>query len=146
VSYGIQVIVVCHSDIGAAREIAARFVAPLARFQVIQGKAAGPQRDDDAANFEAIRRGYDMNKHGDLHAHDKLVRETLTGSFVERFAILGTPERCADRLLELHALGIDRFVVVGPGLYPEPANRGSSSFASEVMPVVRAVSVRRAHA
>jgi 5,10-methylenetetrahydromethanopterin reductase len=146
VSYGAQVIVICHRDVGAARAIAARFVAPLARFQVIQGNAAGPQRDGDVANFDAIRRGYDMKKHGDMHAHDEILRESLTVDFVERFAILGPPERCAERLLELHALGIDRFVIVGPGYYPEPVNRGSPSFASEVMPVVRGLAARRAHA
>jgi 5,10-methylenetetrahydromethanopterin reductase len=146
VSYGIQVIVVCHGDVGAAREIAARFVAPLARFQVIQRDAAGPQRDGDAANYEAIRRGYNMNKHGELHAQDKLLKATLAPEFVERFAILGSPERCTERLLELHALGIDRFVIVGPGYYPEPAQRGSSLFASEVMPVIRRLAEERARA
>ena len=63
VSYGAQIIVVCHPEIEAVRQIATTMVAPLARFQVIQGDAAGPKSDNDAENFAAIRRGYDMTKH-----------------------------------------------------------------------------------
>jgi 5,10-methylenetetrahydromethanopterin reductase len=92
----------------------------------------------DKANFEAIQRGYDMNKHSDVHANDKVIGESLTWDFVERFAVVGTPEQCTKRLLELHALGIKRFVIVGPGFYPEPGKAGESLFAKEVMPAVRA--------
>lgn len=137
VSYGVQIIVICHPNVDAMRELATRFVTPLARFQVIQGEAAGPRTASDAANFAAIRRGYDMNKHGDIHANDKLIGESLTWDFVERFAIIGSPERCTQRLLELAKLGIERFVIVGPGFYPEPDPNGPSLFAREVIPAVR---------
>ena len=45
VVYGAQIIVVCHTDQDAAMELAASAVAPLARFQVIQGKVQGPVAD-----------------------------------------------------------------------------------------------------
>jgi 5,10-methylenetetrahydromethanopterin reductase len=126
---------VCNPDIEAIRDTATRFVAPLARFQVIQGEAAGPLTESDKENLAIIRRGYDMNKHGDTH--DKVVEAPLTWDFVERFAVVGSPERCTERLLELHKLGIKRFVIVGPGFYPEP-QKNRSLFASEVIPAVRA--------
>jgi 5,10-methylenetetrahydromethanopterin reductase len=134
-SYGVQLILVCNPDIEAIRETATRFVAPLARFQVIQGEAAGPLTESDKKNLDIIRRGYDMNKHGDTH--DKVIEAPLTWDFVERFAVVGSPERCIERLLELHKLGIERFVIVGPGFYPE-RQRDRSLFASEVIPAVRA--------
>lgn len=142
VSYGAQVIVVCHPDIEAVRAAATSFVAPLARFQVIQSTAAGPQTAEDAANFAAIRGSYDMTKHSQTIAHDKLKNAALDWDFVQRFAIVGPPAHCTARLLELAALGIERFVVVGPGFHPEAGQGGRSLFATEVMPRVREAVVR----
>jgi 5,10-methylenetetrahydromethanopterin reductase len=138
ISYGAQIIVLCHRDIEAVRPMAASFVAPLARFQVIQGEAVGPKSESDADNFAAIRKGYDMTKHGKVLSHDKLKGACLTPDFVERFAIMGPPDRCIERLLELYAIGIERFVIVGPGFHPEDRADGKSLFATEVMPAVRA--------
>jgi 5,10-methylenetetrahydromethanopterin reductase len=137
-SYGAQIIVVCHPDIEAVRAAATSFVAPLARFQVIQGDAAGPKNGSDEKNFAAIRSGYDMTKHGQKISHEKLKGASLSWDFVERFAIVGPPDRCIKRLLELAALGLSRFVVVGPGFHPEVRPDGPSLFAREVMPALRA--------
>jgi 5,10-methylenetetrahydromethanopterin reductase len=138
ISYGAQIIVVCHRDSRVLREVAPSMVAPLARFQVIQGDAAGPKVQSDADNFSAIRRGYDMTKHDQRISHEKLGGASLSWDFVTRFAIVGSPEKCTERLLELAALGIERFVVVGPGFHPEANAAGPPLFVSEVMPAVRA--------
>jgi 5,10-methylenetetrahydromethanopterin reductase len=138
ISFGAQIVLVCHPDVNAVMDAAASFVAPLARFQVIQGHAAGPQSESDASNFEVIRNGYDMTKHAETISHEKLGAAALTHDFVRRFAIVGTPEHCIERLLELHALGIERFVVVGPGFHPESEPEGPGLFVREVMPAVRA--------
>jgi 5,10-methylenetetrahydromethanopterin reductase len=137
ISYGMQVIVVCHPDLDAVRGVATSMVAPLARFQVIQGDAAGPATRGDAENFAAVRRGYDMNKHAMIHSDEKIKGATLSWDFVQRFAIVGSPDHCVERLLELAALGIERFVIVGPGFHPEAGDRRRTLFASEVMPAVR---------
>jgi 5,10-methylenetetrahydromethanopterin reductase len=137
-SYGAQIVVVCHPDIEAVRQAATSFVAPLARFQVIQGHAAGPKEGSDEANFAALRRAYDMTRHGRVSSDEKLKGESLTPDFVDRFAIIGPPDHCIERLLQLTRLGIDRFVVVGPGFHPEATPDGHSLFAREVMPAVRA--------
>jgi 5,10-methylenetetrahydromethanopterin reductase len=138
ISYGAQIIVVCHTNIEAVREAAASFVAPLARFQTIQGAPAGPQTGSDAENFSAISTGYDMTKHSKIISKMKLSGASLTAEFVERFAIVGPPDHCIERLLQLAALGIERFVIVGPGFHPEARNDGKSLFVTEVMPAVRA--------
>jgi 5,10-methylenetetrahydromethanopterin reductase len=137
VSYGVQIIVVCHTDLEAVRKAATGMVAPLARFQVIQGDAAGPKSSDDSENFAAIRTGYDMTKHGMAVADDKIKGATLSWDFVRRFAIVGPPDHCIERLLQLAALGIERFVIVGPGFHPEARSSARSLFVSEVLPVVR---------
>jgi len=137
ISYGAQVIVVCHPDREAMLPLVASFVAPLARFQVIQGAAAGPTSAGDEADLAAVRSGYDMTKHDAIASHEKIVGTTLTRDFVQRFAIVEPPDHCIERLLQLRALGIDRFVVVGPGFHPEATYDGGSLFAREVMPAIR---------
>ena len=134
VSYGAQIIVVCDTDEDKALEWAMGAVAPLARFQVIQGEAAGPTGGSDADNLDAVRTSYDMNKHGHINEGEKMVGKSFTPDFVRRFAIVGPPDHCTERLLELIRCGLERFVIVGPGFYDEP--RGL--FAREVMPAVRA--------
>lgn len=137
-SYGVQLIVVCHPELEAVREVATSFVAPLARFQIMLGDASGPRSESDRRNLEKIRAGYDMNTHGDVEAVDRLGGGKLDFDFVRRFAIVGPPEHCVERLLELHALGIERFVIVGPGFHPEVDAKGPPLFAREVMDAVRA--------
>lgn len=139
ISFGAQIIVICHPDKAAMmRDVAPSMVAPLARFQVIQREAAGPQSGSDATNFDAVRRSYDMNQHDRVLSHDKLRDAAFTPDFVERFAIVGPPDHCVERLLQLVALGLTRFVIVGPGFHPEAGGGRQSLFAREVLPAVRA--------
>jgi 5,10-methylenetetrahydromethanopterin reductase len=138
VSYGAQVIVVCHSDEDVAMETAMRMAPPLARFQVMQGEAAGPSGAADSSSYGAIRRGYDMTKHGGIHEEKRLTQGALDADFVRRFAIVGSPERCTERLLALRRAGLERFVVVGPGFYPPEWGEAAHLFAREVLPALRA--------
>lgn len=144
ISYGVQVLVICHVDVEAVRELAMSFAAPFARFQVMQGSAAGPMSGSDEENFAAARRGYDMTKHGDTGPEDRLRGARLTWDFVQRFAIVGPPDHCIERLLQLEALGVGRFVIVGPGFHPEATTGGQSLFAREVMPALRLEQARAA--
>jgi 5,10-methylenetetrahydromethanopterin reductase len=136
VSWGVEIIVMCHPDIEAVRDAATSAVAPLARFQVMLAEAAGPLDELDRRNLGAIRRGYDMNKHSSQDPHSKIIGAEIDFDFVRRFAIVGPPDHCIERLRALIALGIERFVVVGPGFHPE-YQAGRSLFAEEVIPALR---------
>ncbi len=72
VSYGAQLVVVCHPDAATAMGVAMHMVPPLARFQVISGSKVGPTDAAADANLEAVRKGYDMTKHGDIGGADKI--------------------------------------------------------------------------
>jgi 5,10-methylenetetrahydromethanopterin reductase len=144
-SYGAQIIVVCTTDPEAGIEMAMRSCAPLARFQVIQGKAAGPASDIDAQNFAAIRKGYDMTKHSSLTDSKKIIGEQITPDFARRFAVVGGPEHCYERLLELAGTGLERMVVVGPGFYPESWGDKRHLFVREVMPALRKAFAESGH-
>jgi 5,10-methylenetetrahydromethanopterin reductase len=137
ISYGAQIVVVCHRDREAALEMAVSGAASLGRFQVIQGAPAGPMDADDAANFQAIRSGYDMNQHSKTEAV-KVIGASLGRDFVDRFTIAGPPDYCIPRLQALLACGLERLVVVGPGFYPDGVGGPKSLFATEVMPALRA--------
>jgi 5,10-methylenetetrahydromethanopterin reductase len=136
VSYGAQLVVVCHPDPEIALEQAMIMAPPLARFQVMEGAAAGPGGDN--ASLGAVRAGYDMNKHGGVLEKNKLTHGALSPDFVSRFAIAGTPDHCTERLLELRRAGLDRFVIVGPGFYPPQWGETRNLFAREVIPALRA--------
>ncbi|MEJ5977549.1 LLM class flavin-dependent oxidoreductase [Novosphingobium sp. PS1R-30] len=137
-SYGAQVIVVCHPNEATAMEVAMHMAPPLARFQVIQGKTVGPADAAMAQNMDAIKDGYDMTKHGVHDAEDRIVGGGMTREFVKRFAVVGTPDHCTERLLTLRAAGLERFVVVGPGFYPNEWGEAAGLFAREVIPALRA--------
>ena len=89
-------------------------------------------------NLDAIKSGYDMTKHGVHNAQDRIVGGSLSAEFVREFAIVGSPDHCTRRLLELKAMGLERFVAVGPGFYPASWGEAAGLFAREVMPALRA--------
>ena len=138
VSYGAQLVVVCHPDEDTAMEVAMHMAPPLARFQVISGTKVGPSGQAMSDNLDAIKSGYDMNKHGVHNAQDRIVGGGLSPEFVREFAIVGSPDHCTRRLLELKAMGLERFVAVGPGFYPASWGEAAGLFAKEVMPALRA--------
>jgi 5,10-methylenetetrahydromethanopterin reductase len=105
---------------------------------VIQGKTVGPADAAMAENMDAIKSGYDMRKHGIHDSKERLLGAGLTPDFVRRFAVVGSPDRCTERLLALRAAGLERFVVVGPGFYPAEWGEAAGLFQKEVMPALRA--------
>ena len=137
ISYGAQLVVVCHRDEEEAMNVAMRMAPPLARFQVIEGKQVGPQGSEASRNLDTIKSGYDMTKHGEINTADKIKGGGLTPEFVRNFAIVGSPDQVTERLLGLRKLGLERFVVVGPGFYSADWGDARNLFSREVIPALR---------
>ena len=59
--------------------------------------------------------------------------------FIERFALIGSAEKCIERLLSIKKLGIERIFVIGPRLdhFGQEANEAVARFAKEVIPALR---------
>ena len=68
----------------------------------------GAQVPSALTDYIKNRQGYDYNEHGRVgNSHTAFVPDEI----IDRFCILGPPERHVERLEELHALGVDQFAV-----------------------------------
>jgi 5,10-methylenetetrahydromethanopterin reductase len=135
VSVGSFVNVVAHPDVTAARELASGGVATFARFSVMHGTVSGPIDPDERDTLTAIHDAYDMTRHTQVGSPQAGI---LTPDFIDRFAVVGTPETCTRRLHQLVALGLDKLIVTGPTLGADPgeARAALERFASEVLPAL----------
>ncbi len=133
---GAYVNVVCHDDIDVARTLIAGGLATFARFSVMDGAVRTPIADDQRQVLIDVHGAYDMTHH--TRAGSSQTGE-LTADFTDRFGIVGSAERCIERLAELAALGIDRFVITGPSLGADAtaAAVATQNFTHLVMPGVR---------
>ena len=74
-----------------------------------------------------VGRRYDSNHHLENSAEHSAV---LDDDFLDRFAVVGDPERCAERVLELAGLGLERFVITGATI---DADRDQARVAARLM-------------
>lgn len=133
IAFGAYVNLGCHGDIAAARGLVRGGLTTFARFSVMHGKANGPVSTGDAAVLEKLRSNYDMRKHTQ---GDSRQAGTLTDDFVDRFAIVGSPDRCIERLRSLKALGLDKVAISGGmrGASAEDAAVSKRLVAEQVLP------------
>jgi 5,10-methylenetetrahydromethanopterin reductase len=136
ISFGAYVTVGCHPDVGTARDLVSGAVAAFAHFSSMPGSTGAGLAEADRAVVAEVGRRYDSNEHlSNKAAHTAALRP----EFVDRFAIVGPPPVCVDRLGELADLGIDRFVITGPSFRAdrEHARLAGQLLAHEVLPALR---------
>jgi 5,10-methylenetetrahydromethanopterin reductase len=100
------------------------------------GSTGAGLRDDDRAVVAEVGRRYDSTEHlSNRAAHTQV----LSPTFVDRFAIVGSPDACAERFRGLAALGIERFVVTGPsfGADRDHARTAGRLLVAELLPTLR---------
>jgi 5,10-methylenetetrahydromethanopterin reductase len=136
-SIGAYVTVGCHPDPAVARELVRGSVAAFAHFSAMPGSTGAGLDDHDRAVVAEVGRQYDSNLHlvnAAPHA------ASLEADFVDRFAIVGPPDVCIARLLELRSLGVERFVITGPsfGAARDDARLADQLVRDEVLPALRA--------
>lgn len=133
VAFGAYVNLGCHTDIAAARGLVRGGLTTFARFSVMHGKPNGPVSAQDRAQLETLVSNYDMKAHT---RGDSRQAGTLADDFVDRFAIVGTPDRCIERLRALKALGLDKVAISGGmrGASAEDAAVSKRLVAEQVLP------------
>ena len=110
VKFGAYINCGCHTDVDKARGLVRGGLTTFARFSVMHGKASGPVSDGDRAVLHDLRNSYDMKAHT---RGDSRQAGTLTAPFIDRFAVVGTPDQCIARLRGLAALGLDKVAMSG---------------------------------
>ncbi|MBS0539363.1 MAG: LLM class flavin-dependent oxidoreductase [Proteobacteria bacterium] len=127
----------CHTNMEAARSLVRGGLTTYARFSVMHGKANGPVTDKDRGLLESLRTNYDMKQHT---RGDSRQAGILTDDFIDRFAIVGTPERCIERLKSLAKLGLDKVAISGGmrGAPEEHIPLGKELVVKEVIPGMKA--------
>lgn len=141
ISFGAYVNVGCHPDLDAARGLISGAVAAFAHFSSMPGSTGAGLTESDRAVVAEVGRRYDSNEHlSNAAAHTA----ALEPQFVDRFAVVGPPGVCADRLRDLAGLGIDRFVITGASFRAdrERARTSEQLLTGELLPAVREWSTR----
>jgi 5,10-methylenetetrahydromethanopterin reductase len=134
--WGAYVPCVVHDDPEAGRHLGEGGLSLFARFSVMHGTVVGPASEQQRETLETIHRSYDMTHHAQAGSDQAGV---LTDEFAEGFGIIGPPAYCIARFQELMALGIERFIIVGPsqGADRNEADRARTRFVEEVLPALR---------
>jgi 5,10-methylenetetrahydromethanopterin reductase len=136
ISFGAYVNVGCHPDVETARALIGGAVAAFAHFSSMPGSTGAGLAETDRAVVAEVGRRYDSNEHLDNRAAHTSVLEP---EFVDRFAIVGPPSACAERIMALHELGLDRFVVTGAafGADRDDARTSHQLLTHELLPELR---------
>ena len=137
-SLGAYVNVATHPDIAVARNLVRGIVGTFAHFSGMRGAPTTSLPPEDRDVVERLDKEYDYGHHGLGQAsHARL----LDDAFVDRFAVVGPPDRCIERLQPLLRLGLDRLIIAsgGRGQDPGEVRAANDLFAREVLPVLKAV-------
>lgn len=134
VALGAFVNVAVHPDIAAARDLVRGSAAIFVHYASEGPSEVLPEEDREVV--ERLGAAYDERRHGlSTAGHAAL----LPDEFLDRFAVVGPTDRCAERLRELLGLGLERIVVV-PGSRdadPHALAESNARFATEVLPALR---------
>jgi len=133
---GLTLVVAPHEDLETALALAAGYAATHARFAAMGGRAVGAMASTDAATVGALARTYDLSSHGNAAAEHATA---LDREFLARFAVVGRPEDCVRRLLDLVAGGLDHLVLIPPGKEgaTEARSRSLELLNEAVLPALR---------
>jgi len=137
--------VVVHPDLAMARRLASGGLTTFARFSAMDGTVHTPIDDASKQTLRNVHAAYDMERHtraGSAQAAQ------LTDEFIDSFGIVGPAEHCIARLRALAALGVERFIVVGPSIDAdrEAAGLARRMFADDVLPALHETTPATANA
>ena len=134
--FGAYVNVACHDDIDVARKLVSGGLASFSRFSAMHGTPTGPMSGGADKVVRDIRDNYDMTSHGQPGSAQTAV---LTDDFIDRFAVVGDPDRFLSKIKEIIAVGIDRIVLHIPNQatreqFPEEATQAHHQLIKQVLP------------
>ncbi len=131
-SLGAFVNIGVHGDRAVARDLVRGSTAIFARFAT-EGAPADGLSEVTRSGIERLGADYDEARHGQAGAAHA---RGLEDGFIDRFAVVGTPDEVVERLRAIEATGIERVVAVPGSLDADPDLLAESNelFAAEVLP------------
>lgn len=135
-SFGLYLNVCVHDDVDTAADMLRGMVGTFAHFTGMHANTAAGLDARDQQVFRSLGQDYERPRHGH---NDAAHARALPLDFIERFAVVGPPQRCHAQLAALLAEGIDRLFVIGPrpDVVGEAAVVARKRFVHEVMPALR---------
>ena len=125
--YGAFVNMACHENVDTARLLVKGGLTTYARFSVMHGDVSGPVSQEQEQVLNRLHDAYNMNEHTRA---DSQQADVLTPGFIDRFAIVGSPDQCLDRIAELGDLGLDKLIVTGA---TAGADRAEAAHSQELL-------------
>lgn len=134
--FGAYVPVATSDDLERARKFAMPTSGLFARFSAMYGHVETPADADSESVFREVHARYDMNQHAQPGGRQTTA---LTPAFLDRFAIVGPPDVCIERIRRLEALGLDKLMISGPSfaMPSAEARAAGEAFTKGVMPAFR---------
>jgi 5,10-methylenetetrahydromethanopterin reductase len=133
-TFGTYMPIAPHPDPKVARSLVKGVAAVYARFQAMPGHQTDQTRAADRNVIEAVGKNYDNTAHGRSDARHTAY---LEDNFLDRFTVVGTPDRCVEQLVGLSKAGLDRIMLVGPNKLLEGHDESRRLLAEVVLPEVR---------
>lgn len=135
-SFGLYLNVCVHDDVDAAADMLRGMVSTFAHFTGMHASTAAGLDARDQQVFRSLGQDYERPRHGH---NDAAHARALPLDFIERFAVVGPPQRCQAQLEALLAEGVDRLFVIGPrpDVVGDAASVARKRFVHEVMPALR---------
>ncbi len=125
-----------HPDPVRSVELLRGTVGTFAHFSGMEGSTGEGQAPEDREQFESIHHNYERKKHTMATARHA---QALDPDFVRRFAAVGPPDECIERLRAVVAEGVDRLVFTFPSRDTDADDRRIAHrlFTDEVMPAIQ---------
>ena len=139
IAFGAYINCVPGKDLDQTRDLARGGLATFARFSVMHAKPNGPMSPEAAQALQGLYDTYDMNK----HTHDDSRQASgLPTDFIDHFGVIGTPEKCIEKLRSLIAIGLDKlfFGVMFRLVQTQEGRTAKALMEKEILPELRQVS------
>jgi probable F420-dependent oxidoreductase len=124
-------------DLAHARDQVRWFPALVSNHVVdLVDRYADAELPHELTDFIERRKGYDYSHHARAGSSNA---DFVTDEVVDRFCVIGTAERCAEKLAELESLGVRQFNIYSMVDDPESVLR---AFGTEIIPRFRTARVK----
>jgi len=138
---GAYINLICDHDEKRAISLARMLAGLVAHFTAMKGASTEHLPDKLLPVTQQLQTDYDMKNHSSEKGQHL---DLIDDDFIEWFSIVGSPQKCIDRLGKLLDLGLDHIYILGGSPIAEPRDarvramvEQTEVFANDVLPVLK---------